>query len=208
MKMQRWSMVDAACIQGLKRSVHKAGCELLVRAVFQKETGQVCSVSIEGVADADGFIGGASLDALIGTSVEGNEKTLSFLAKLKVLKEVPFARPLSSTQGQKSLHYMLVALPHRADTAQAVYLASWRLKSDYLPCPLGTPAGAQWRNGVGEARVCIETQTVEALSFYEPSTESALDAFEEGVVVTSDEKTITVTCTMANGGACFGYAIQ
>jgi hypothetical protein len=88
------------------------------------------------------------------------------------------------------------------------FAENFRLKSDYLPCLLGTKAGDKWTNGSGYALVNIKNQTVEDIVFTSKSIGG--DPSTCGYVLEdkSTDKVVAVSCVMANGGVNFTYIIR
>lgn len=199
MKIIPWQTLSEEMMISVSVKPLKAEQVWLARAEFNTQSGELCRVTLIEKADDAGQVTFQDVDEKIGCDPVETESTVSFLAKLTVNKGVPFSR---NAADRKKLSYMLVCQPQGA--LIGTYLENWRVKTPYLPCPLGTVAGKQWRNGIGEARINTQTQAVESLSFYdEPS-----DGFVEGCIVQSEPGFIVVTCVMANGGVCFGSAIR
>jgi hypothetical protein len=85
--------------------------------------------------------------------------------------------------------------------------ADFRLRSEYLRCPLGTVAGDKWENGNGSATIDIATQTVLDIDFRDHSVGQLRPNFE-GQVLSQTDTTITLTCVMANGGVNFSGFVR
>jgi hypothetical protein len=85
--------------------------------------------------------------------------------------------------------------------------ADFRLRADYLRCPLGTVAGDKWENGNGSATIDIATQTVLDIDFHDHAIGQPQPNLE-GQLLRQTDTTITVTCVMANGGVNFSGFIR
>lgn len=186
-------------------SLKKAPQCLIVRVLVDLTTGDVTQMAL--VSDithsaekkeqvyARGFLA-------VGTEYVYSEGALSTLAFLN----------MSDSSGNATLYVtpnnMYLPQELKSDH-QNTFLRDWPLKSDYLPCPLGTEVGKIWRNGTGNALVNKATQEVLEIQFDAPS-ETASDPWsgaKEGQVLEETDTTIRITCVMANGGVCFGHAI-
>lgn len=105
----------------------------------------------------------------------------------------------------------LLLLPFDAKTNEELkgtFVENFRIKHDYLPCPLGTKAGEKWTNGAGYALVDIVTQKVVDIVFQDKGV--LVDDFATGKILKdkSEFDLLAVTCIMANGGVNFGMLIK
>jgi len=84
-------------------------------------------------------------------------------------------------------------------------LPGWRVQRTFYRCVLGTPVGEAWE--IGEGSVVIDRKTQEAIQLN--YTKKGLGVSNvDSEIVAEDEDTITVTCTMTNGGCNISHAIR
>lgn len=140
-------------------------------------------------------------DNLIGEVVARDESTISIKAKVS-------ACYMNSKEEVAGNLFTLPLEAKTPDDLKGTYAESFRLKFEYLRCPLGTQAGDKWTNGKGYALVDVNTQvvkdiTIEAEGFFDFDNEVGAILDDK-----SNSETLAITCIMANGGVNFGKIIK